>query len=108
MVTYSCSTYSCPDGGRTFEDEDQWRDHLDKKHPKTCTKWMCDNLAAYKYQSGRGNYYYCADHAAKSWPNNETMRGRIKRVKRTVNEEAERLPYRHPLEQKLREMESEQ
>lgn len=102
-VTFRCPEYDCPDGGLVTTDEDEMKEHLDKKHPLKCTRWKCDGLAAYKYHNGRGYYHYCAEHAAKTWPNNEFMRKRIERVTRTANEDAERLPEDHPLEQTLRE-----
>lgn len=105
--TYRCTSYDCPDGGLKFDDRNEWMAHLDESHPITCTTWSCDNLAAYRYESGRGYYYYCAEHAEESWPDNDTMKERIERETRSANEKAKQLPDDHPLEKRLQEKEME-
>lgn len=106
-VSYRCTFHDCPDGGLTFDNEREWKDHLDEKHPITCTSTNCRNLAAYRYNPGApGSYYYCAECADRSWDENETMRERIRRVTRTANENTERLPHHHPLERRLRKREA--
>lgn len=101
-IRYHCSSVTCPDGGRVFEEEEEFKAHLDLEHKIRCTTNGCEGLAAYCYNPGAaGSYFYCAECVDSEWERNGTLRERVSRVTRTANSDAEKLPQDHPAEQRL-------
>lgn len=91
-----------------YTDREEYEAHKDERHPKVCDFFRRRHdhqpvLAAYRYRDGQSFNDYCAECAEREWDENEEFREKAERQPRTANEDAERLPDDHPLEQQLAE-----